>query len=476
MNSKWTVFRSRYIPAIWPIVTYWSWPVKTVLGMEQGTILNVWNKGNFTGYREAVAAEKMGATALKLLKKNVAKLEEMRLTGAKAGKEAVQFTKKFAQKAKTASLEDFAKFFDSFTPVYQNVIKKSMVYWLYAADPLEAAIKKHLAQYSEANATEIFATMSLPVTKSYSALEEAEFESVVELVHRNGMASSEVKKKIADFSAKYFWFPYEYIGSDIWNEETVTKRVAESLEKPVVQRAAVDISEMQRACISKYNLPNRLVELFKILQAITLMQDDRKMYQAETCYYLNQEIMTELAKRLQVTLQQARYIDASLLRQYIASKNADELAAHLQSREKLFLVVETDYGVWSYDGNGALHYLKKQGIAIDADLVEVKELKGQVANRGYAKGKVKLLLTSSGNVDFQEGDVLVTGMTTPDFVPFVKKAAAIITDEGGVTSHAAIVSRELNKPCIIGTKIATKWLKNGDLVEVDAEKGVVKKL
>ena len=62
----------------------------------------------------------------------------------------------------------------------------------------------------------------------------------------------------------------------------------------------------------------------------------------------------------------------------------------------------------------------------------------------------------------------------PEYVPLMKKAAAIVTDEGGITCHAAIVSRELNKPCIIGVKIATKVLKDGDLIEVDAEKGVVK--
>ena len=65
-------------------------------------------------------------------------------------------------------------------------------------------------------------------------------------------------------------------------------------------------------------------------------------------------------------------------------------------------------------------------------------------------------------------------MTRPEFMPALKKAAAIITDEGGITCHAAIVARELKKPCIIGTKIATKVLKDGMMVEVDADKGVVK--
>jgi len=74
----------------------------------------------------------------------------------------------------------------------------------------------------------------------------------------------------------------------------------------------------------------------------------------------------------------------------------------------------------------------------------------------------------------KQGDILVTTMTTPDFLFIMKKAAGFITDEGGITCHAAIVSRELKIPCIIGTKIATKVLKDGDLVEVDAKKGIVR--
>jgi len=67
-------------------------------------------------------------------------------------------------------------------------------------------------------------------------------------------------------------------------------------------------------------------------------------------------------------------------------------------------------------------------------------------------------------------------MTSPEFLPAMKKAKAIITDEGGVTCHAAIVSRELNIPCVIGTKVATKSLKDGDLVEVDTHQGIIRKI
>ena len=75
---------------------------------------------------------------------------------------------------------------------------------------------------------------------------------------------------------------------------------------------------------------------------------------------------------------------------------------------------------------------------------------------------------------FDEGDILVTGMTRPEFMNVIKKASAIITDVGGILCHAAITAREMKIPCIVGTAVATKVLKDGDIVEVDANSGIVK--
>ena len=104
----------------------------------------------------------------------------------------------------------------------------------------------------------------------------------------------------------------------------------------------------------------------------------------------------------------------------------------------------------------------------------VKEIKGQIAFKGLAKGIVKIVYGAKQMDKVESGDVIISSMTLPDFLPAINKAAAIVTDEGGITCHAAIVARELKKPCIIGTKIATKVLKGGDLVEVDAERGIVR--
>ena len=105
---------------------------------------------------------------------------------------------------------------------------------------------------------------------------------------------------------------------------------------------------------------------------------------------------------------------------------------------------------------------------------EVKEIKGYSASRGKVAGIVKVLFGSKDFSKMNTGDILVAPATSVDFVPVMEKAAAFVTNEGGITSHASIVSREMGKPCIIGTKIATKVLRDGDLVEVDAENGIVR--
>jgi pyruvate,water dikinase len=107
------------------------------------------------------------------------------------------------------------------------------------------------------------------------------------------------------------------------------------------------------------------------------------------------------------------------------------------------------------------------------NLPESPILMGTAASPGIGTGHVKIVLTPKELGKMQQGDVLVSKMTSPDFVPGMKKAAAIITDEGGPTSHAAIVSRELGVPCVVGTKVATKTLKEGYVVSVDGSKGHV---
>ncbi len=105
---------------------------------------------------------------------------------------------------------------------------------------------------------------------------------------------------------------------------------------------------------------------------------------------------------------------------------------------------------------------------------EKKIVRGKIAQAGVARGIVKIIRSYHDIKRVQNGDILVANTTHPDFLPAMQKATAFVTNEGGIISHAAIVARELKKPCIVGTGNATKILMDGDLVEVDANKGIVK--
>lgn len=102
------------------------------------------------------------------------------------------------------------------------------------------------------------------------------------------------------------------------------------------------------------------------------------------------------------------------------------------------------------------------------------ELRGVTAFPGVVRGTVRVVFSPRDLVGVQDGDVLVAAMTTPSFASVLPKVSAIVTDEGGMTCHAAIIARELQKPAVIGTKVATTVLRDGDVVEVNATKGIVK--
>ncbi|HIP25430.1 MAG TPA: pyruvate, water dikinase, partial [Archaeoglobus profundus] len=189
-------------------------------------------------------------------------------------------------------------------------------------------------------------------------------------------------------------------------------------------------------------------------------------------------------KKLMITRQDDKTIEIKLdekkaKERVLSDKEIEELV-------KIGEIIEEHYECpqdieWAIE-KGKIYILQTRPITTikerkEEEAVKVEEgeilVKGLGASPGIGIGKVKIVLSQDEIAKVEEGDVLVTTMTTPDMVPAMKKAAAIVTDEGGLTCHAAIVSRELGVPAVVGTEKATKVLKDGMIVTVDGEKGVV---
>lgn len=201
--------------------------------------------------------------------------------------------------------------------------------------------------------------------------------------------------------------------------------------------------------------------------------------------YLNQLIFSGgyadqltgiLAKQFSVLVEELRmYKVEEVINLFDEQRVGKEL---LYARSDAFIQNATDGTMNYFEGDEA----KKLINNFVSEEAGERTVKGVVANKGKKRGKVKVIptdyysdfsvLTKLFN-EMDEGDILVAETTSPELMPACKKAGAIITDQGGLLSHAAIVSREMNIPCIVGTSNATEILKNGDMVEVDADNGVI---
>ena len=154
-------------------------------------------------------------------------------------------------------------------------------------------------------------------------------------------------------------------------------------------------------------------------------------------------------------------------------------ADEIENRKKLF-VGHWEKGKITYASGSAAEEIAKRELGDMYQMEKVKEFSGQIANIGKIRSVARLLgandMVTARKLrnDFKKGQILVTQMTQPNIMDIASRAGGIVTDEGGTLSHAAIISRELKIPCIVGTSIATDMIEDGDMVEVDADKGVVK--
>lgn len=144
---------------------------------------------------------------------------------------------------------------------------------------------------------------------------------------------------------------------------------------------------------------------------------------------------------------------------------------NLKKRDKKFGIVFIDNHLTVLLNKELKQELEKHEVKTDK---VIDKIIGIPASKGFAKGPAKILTEVEHAKKIKPGDILIAHETTPDYIEVMSKAAAFVTDIGGLTCHAAIMAREMNKPCIINTKNATKIIKDNDLVEVDANKGIVK--
>lgn len=240
-------------------------------------------------------------------------------------------------------------------------------------------------------------------------------------------------------------------------QEEITKRKKERDEEKGKYLSA--ISQMDKST----------QELVETIRSLIFLKSYRVDVLTMTTYY-GLPLLNEIAQRLGITRSVLLNLSESEICQGLDG-NLD--MTNYEKRKKEYGIVMIDGTPTRVSGDEARDIRKVMTVE---DFSHLTEVKGQTGYSGLVRGIARVLETELELDKVQEGDILFTPMTNPNYVPCFDRIKAIVTDEGGVLSHSAMVSREMKIPCVIGVEKGTRVFKDGDKVEVDAEKGIVRKI
>lgn len=352
--------------------------------------------------------------------------------------------------------------------------------WFILGDRLADYVNNLLMKSYSIGSAEI-ELLTTPDRPSYIFREECDLlriASKVNFTKKSLSAQSEgVKELLSKHASRWNWIPFDYIGPSVWTSNNFLTRLfslvknknqAEFVLKKKINYHTV-IRKEQRTLIKKLGIAKKHLRLIQDLQTTALMQDKKKEICTFAQYALHKAIFKRFASRFNIrTVDCIKFHHEELW--HGLQDNGVAIRKMLPERLQAMTVVGVKDGMYIIGGRKAVEIFEK----FDEKIEDIKKFKGNSASLGVVRGVARVLISTQELKKMNKGDILITTMTTPDFVMAMKKAAAIVTDEGGMTSHAAIISRELGIPCIVGTKVATQVLRDGDMIEVDANKGVVK--
>lgn len=348
------------------------------------------------------------------------------------------------------------------------------------------------------NPAAVFSLLTTPLRDSMARIEEKEMLLIIYKIQKDKIAlnifrnakvgetkniftklPSKIRQEIERHYRKWRWTPYTYIGP-IYEADYYLEMIAVLIRQKInPKKLLADYSKIhkvnrakQQAFYKKFKIDKNHQRIFRIAQDIVFIKGFRKDCLYYGCY-VRDLLLKEVARRLNLSVMQVKYFAPDEVAVALLKKKYS--VEELNERMKFSVIYMRQGKNRIFIGQEAKRFLARQKFE-KIRIGKIKELTGMCACPGKARGRVKIVNLQEEISKMQDGDIMVAHTTFPALVPAMKKAAAIVTEDGGITCHAAIVSRELKIPCVVGTKIATKILKDGDMVEVDATKGIVRKL
>lgn len=331
-------------------------------------------------------------------------------------------------------------------------------------------------------------TLSAPPNLSLTAKRELELLKLSKkfLTNKKNKTKTpeKLQKELFNYYINFHWTDFGHIGPKK-DFEQINKEIFDVLEKynkSKIEKRIKEIKEYENEIDKKRT---GLAKELKITE-----EEFNVFYSAGVLSYLKglrQELLSGINCQIQTLVGNLK-TKHKIEEKYLYQASFDELLEifyngpknnienKLKGRDKMAIwILEEKFREQEIlSGQEAKDFFQKRVEEEKNEIDQKESFHGMAAYLGKIRGQVIIVNSDSDLDKVKKGNVLVAKQTMPTMVPAMKRAAGFLTDIGGITCHAAIMSREMKKPCIVGTKIATKILKDGDFVELDADKGIVK--
>ncbi|MBC8500574.1 MAG: hypothetical protein ISS25_03395 [Nanoarchaeota archaeon] len=389
---------------------------------------------------------------------NIALLDEAETIMKNLAREAKN---KLDCKLSDLTTEDFIDHYQLFCKHFMDLV--------YFAGSIRSADKGLMPRLKKILTPEEIGIVSLPPKNLFIVREELALRELAVKLFKEEREPG--KNDVLDVHSRFLWSSLGY-----YNEKPKTKEEYVQVLKNMIEDDPVGKinylknrlekeKETQQKLLEKYDEP-----VLKVASAFVYLKDLYKESINKAILY-SDDLFKEIARR---TDKSEEFIKK------LTQEETVDLLKGIQPNENLIkeriqhsVIICDHQRLTILSGKDANKFEKDYLVKLYA---KEKEFKGRTASRGYGKGRVKVVLSVDDFGKVEQGDILTVMNTSPEFVPIMKKASAIIAEDGALSSHVSVISREFGIPCVVGIDVITSILKDGDLVEVDADKGVIKKL
>lgn len=312
-------------------------------------------------------------------------------------------------------------------------------------------------------------------------LEELALLELALKVKRKKFSAARLRIRFAAHVQQYAGLPVIHDGVRPWSSSYFHARFRQYLRQPnadLVQRRKNLLvqpalaAEQRSVLLARLGAPPHVAAQWRLVAAAAWVRLTVRAAFALT-HHASRSLFAEISRRCNSTPADLKWLTDSEIRRLLRNRIAPEQQI-LQARQQASVLRYRRDHVTLLTGERAERFIVRE---LPRSIVgkAVATLRGQTAYPGRVVGIARVVLDQNDAHKLKPRDVLVTRMTTMELMPAVSRAAAVVTDEGGITCHAAIIARERRLPCIIGTKIATQVLQDGDRILVDATRGIILK-